>query len=173
MGTGNRRTYEITGAQLLLTSENKEALEQQKVSSFHSLSTLLHNLSPQSKVTLFTVQERRKQKAFVLTFYVIFSSWSIIEQSSQLEGAVCRKTTHIYLFSSLCFWGYFRISRKFVSHKLSCCLQVPRVVSSGWGAPGLCAGGAVREELTEQTDSPGTWTHPLLWHLLHSRVLTR
>lgn len=36
MRTGNRRVYEITGAQLLLTSENKEALEQQKISSFHS-----------------------------------------------------------------------------------------------------------------------------------------
>lgn len=69
MGTGNGRTYEITGAQLLLTSENKEALEQQKVSSFHSLSTLLHNLSPQSKVTLFTDQERRKQKAFVVLIH--------------------------------------------------------------------------------------------------------
>lgn len=70
MRTGNRRVYEITGAQLLLTSENKEALEQQKISSFHSLFTLLHNPSPQSKVALFTAQERRKQKAekvFLLT----------------------------------------------------------------------------------------------------------
>lgn len=70
MRTGNRRVYEITGAQLLLTSENKEALEQQKISSFHSVFTLLHNLSPQSKFTLFTDQERRKQKAeevFLLT----------------------------------------------------------------------------------------------------------